>query len=148
MDLEEKRKFIVIAAQPWTDGAETVHCAGWNRDPLTREIQALYVSHTPPGNDGWMSRDGEIPVDTLLANYTPVTEGIKYAMGAVLDQTIGYMSTQDGWETWTWTTKHPKVSLFSMAELKEHPASLENPIYDFLEAVVDESEFRSREDTW
>lgn len=65
----------------------------------------------------------------------------KWAVGCVLDQTIGYYTVTEGA-----TTKHPEAVLYD-SEAEAERVMVEHR-YDFVEAVLDEQEFRSREDTW
>jgi hypothetical protein len=66
---------------------------------------------------------------------------MKFAVGCVLDQTIGYWNGSG-----EWATKHPEVKLYDTREEAERLKTL--LIGDFIEEVPDEAEFRAREDTW
>lgn len=91
---------------------------------------------------------------------------MKYAVVAVLDQTIGFVT-----ETGTYTTKHPEAKLWDDiqdASWTASTATARDALYrrrsehrtessddevakgcaHVVEAVDDEAEFRAREDTW
>jgi hypothetical protein len=92
---------------------------------------------------------------------------MKYAILTILDQTIGYRT-----ESGSYTTKHPEAKLWddlqdasgvasrdtAMAALEirkkgeffveDTDESLVCSVTSIVEAVPDEAEFRSREDTW
>lgn len=65
---------------------------------------------------------------------------MKYAVAMVLDQTYGYL-TADG----SVTISHPEAMLHDLREAAE---ALTADVDGWVEEVVDEGEFRAREDTW
>lgn len=81
---------------------------------------------------------------------------MKYAIGTVLDQTIGYWAGSDPSSTLPiWTTVHAEAKLFDTREAAKNEFPLcivdwKEPNEDalFIEEIDDEAEFRAREDTW
>lgn len=75
---------------------------------------------------------------------------MKYAIQTILDQTNGYWDGED------WTTKIAEVLLFdsleaAQAALPACKATWKDRQDDnsyYIEAIVDETEFRAQKDTW
>lgn len=68
-------------------------------------------------------------------------EAMKYAVGAVLDQTFGYWNGED-----SWTTDHVKARLYDSRYEAEQVLNRLNG--DFIDEVSNEAEFKAREPTW
>lgn len=65
----------------------------------------------------------------------------KYAVGCAYDQTIAYYTSDCGP-----TIDHSEATLFDSKDQADIVCQEQK--YDFVEAVLDEQEFRCREDTW
>lgn len=128
---EENRKYVGIALQQWTNGKETFETSA-----VIKEIEGIRrVGFRSLGSEEWVL----FSIEVLVRSYKPLPS--EYAVGVVLDQTFGYL-TQDG----SSTIHHPEALLLnSVEEAKKWKKKYKG---DFIEAVPDVQEFRSREDTW
>lgn len=76
--------------------------------------------------------------EELLKSYVPIE--CAYAVGIVLDQTYGYLNREGGYQV-----HHTLVDIYSLEDAERVRDEYNG---DFIEAVIDEKEFRSREPMW
>lgn len=131
MYLEEKRNYLHIGLHPWTDGKRTLYGCGWGDGTARLSLRA-----------NSMEPELELPEEELIERFTPVTQGVQYVVGYVLDQTWGYWTDPEE----KWTTTHPQATIY--ATLAEAETVFKEEHADFIEAVLDVEEFRKRPDTW
>ena len=149
---EEKIPYLRVSLQPWVDLTTDDETMLWYT--VDRHDHVVAYSSPPKLDPDAPKPKMRVPwtYSTFIAMFSPVTEGVQYALAVSLDQTMGYLTPKDGGGYRQATSVHREAELFpdlasaNAARLEETSRRPHN--IPWVEAVPDETEFRARPDTW
>lgn len=152
MNLEEKKLYTRAAMMRWTDGEKTLYGIGFDGEDegdFPTIVRYRLFPQTISAEDGYPIQDDvpeyTIRTEELIEKYEPITDGVKFVVCAIMDQTYGFLSQDQEDGLFFDVKRGPAVLYDSLSSAIADEAAHEG---DFIEAIYDVEEFKSLPDTW